>query len=259
MSQQPSRRFKTKTTDVPVGKLHLHAKANRELRPNRVKALVNKMDLDALGRFAVWRDGRNLYVIDGQHRKVALEQLGLSDWEVRCEIYEGMTFPDACEQFLKLNDAMTVRPFDKFDKGVKAGRMECVETDRIVRAAGLVPASGAGEGKLACPVAALETWKLDQGESLAASLRVISQSWGYQPAALEGSIVKGLGIFASRHNGNVDYDGLIKKLAKYPGGPSRLLGVARSQRDYNGGSLAKNLADAVTQVYNKGRRGGQLT
>jgi hypothetical protein len=251
-------KFKVKSLEIEVGKLRLHNRANRELRPGRVKNLERDMDLDALGRFAIWRDGRNFYVIDGQHRKVALENLGLADWPVRCDVYEGMSFTDACEQFLKLNDAMNVRPYDKFDKGVKAGRRECVETLRIIEDAGYRIADQARDGNLVCVAAAVDTWKKDEGESLADALKIASQAWGHTSASVEGYIVEGLGLFAHRFNGEVDYAALVKKLAKYHGGPSHLIGAARGQREIKGGTLSRNVALIVTDLYNKGRRSGQV-
>lgn len=251
-------RFKVKSIEVEVGKLLLHSAANRDHRPTRVKFLVNNMDLDAIGRFAIWRDNRNLYVIDGQHRKLALEELGLADFPVRCDVYEGMTFNDACEMFLQINNQLSVSPFDKFDKGVKAGRMECVETQKIIESFGLQVNVNGGDGKFTAVVAATDTWKLDQGESLARALTWSTQAWGLTATAVEGMLIRGLGLVATKHNGALDDAALIKKLAKFPGGGPNLIGAAKSRREINGGTTAKNIADIAIDLYNKGRRTGRL-
>lgn len=251
-------KFKVKAAEFAVKDLRLHSAANRELRPTRVRWFEKHMDLDALGRFAIWRDGRNFYVIDGQHRKVALEALGLDDWKVRCDIYEGMSFAEACELFLKLNDSLTVSPYDKFDKGVKAGRRESVETLSIVEKSGLRVSGQAGDGKLVAVAAAVDTWKLDQGEALARSLQWITEAWGHTAPAVEGQIIRGLGLVAHRFNGEIDNEAFIKKLAKYPGGPGHLQGAAKARREFTGGSIARNIASLAIDLYNKGRRSGQL-
>lgn len=252
------RKFRVKHMPIEVGKLRLRSAMNRELRPTRVRWFEQNMDPDALGSFAVWRDGRDFYVIDGQHRKVALENLGLPDWPVDCAVYEGMTFAEACEQFLKLNDGLAIRPFDKFDKGAKAGRQECVETQRIVQEAGLQIAPQAAEGKLVCVSAATDTYKLDGGAALARSLRWATEAWGRTPAAVEGQVVRGLGLVAASYNGEVDDASLVKKLAKIAGGPPGLIGKAKTQREIKGGTVGHNLAAIVVDIYNKGRRSGQL-
>lgn len=252
-------KFKVRSLEVEVGSLRLHSGANRELQMTRVRKLENTMDLDALGRFAVWRDGRNFYVIDGQHRKIALESLGMSEWKVRCDVYEGMTFPDACEQFLKLNDGLVVRPFDKFDKAAKALHEPEVETSRIVREAGLQINGQSGDGKLACVIAATDVWKLDRGAALARTLRWTTEAWGSTAIALDGGIIRGLGLAAATYNGELDDAALIKKLAKFPGGPGALLGRAKAQKEIKGGTVARNVAGIIVDVYNKGRRSGQLS
>lgn len=251
-------RFRVKTLEIEVGKLRLHGQANRELQPTRVKKLEQTMDLDALGRFAIWRDGRNMYVIDGQHRKVALESLGLAEWKVRCDVYEGMSFPEACETFLKLNDGLAVRPYDKFDKAAKAGYEAEVETKATVERAGLRVSAQVGDGKVACVKAATEVWKLDQGAALERALTWITEAWGTSSASLEGQTLRGLGLVAARYNGELDDPALIKKLAKFAGGPGALQGRAKAQREIKGGTVARNVAEIVVDVYNKGRRSGQL-
>lgn len=250
-------RFNVKPTELEVQRLKLHPALNREVSPARVRELYRDMDLDALGRFAAWRDGANLYVIDGQHRKLALEEHGMGEIKVHVDEYRGMTFEDACEQFLKLNTGLTVRPFDKFDKGWKAGRMAETETKRIIEDAGLIPAPVVGDGRLVAVGAALDVWKLDQGEALATALRIATSAWGYSPDAVEGQIIRGLGLVAHRYNGDLDYDVLIKKLAK-SGRPATLIGKARAQREFEGGSIGRNVAQIVVSLYNKGLRSRQV-
>lgn len=254
-----NRRFKVKSMEFEVGKLRLRSSINREVRPTRVKWLEKHMDVDALGRFAVWREGRDLFVIDGQHRKLALESLGLPDWPVLCDVYEGMGFEDACELFLKLNDGLTVRPFDKFDKGAKAGREECVETQKVVERVGLRVAPQAGDGKIVCVAAAVDTYKIDRGIALERALRWATEAWGHTAPAVEGQIVRGLGLVAGQFNGEIDDPAMVKKLAKFPGGPSALQARAKSQREIKGHSTAYNLGQVVIDIYNKGRRSGQLS
>lgn len=251
-------KFRVKSLEIEIGALKLHTAANRELQMGRVRKLEQTMDLDALGRFAVWRDGRNLYVIDGQHRKIALENLGLGDWKVRCDVYEGMSFPEACEQFLKLNDALAVRPYDKFDKAVKALHEPEIETQRIIREAGLQDSSQAGDGRVACVVAATDVWKLDRGEALTRTFAWTNEAWGSTAAALDGQIIRGLGMAAAKYNGDLNDAALVKKLSKFPGGPGALLGRAKAQKEIKGGTVSRNVALIVVDLYNKGRRSGQL-
>lgn len=45
---------------------------------------------------------------------------------------------------------------------------------------------------------------------------------------------------------------------KYSGGPTNLVGQAKAQRDYKGGTVARNAASIIVSLYNKGRRTGQV-
>lgn len=111
-------KFRVKPIEIEVSQIKLHGASNRELQQTRVKKLERNMDLDKLGRFALWRDGRNLYVLDGQHRKVALENLGLGDWKVRADVYENITFQDACDLFLIASIVV-----DVYNKGRRSGQL----------------------------------------------------------------------------------------------------------------------------------------
>lgn len=251
-------KFKVTHREIEVSTLRLHPRANREQQATRVRKLERDMNLDKLGTFAVWREGRTFYVADGQHRKLALENLGLGEWRVHCNVYEGLTFEDACDLFLGLNDSLLVRPYDKFDKAAKAGYEAEVETRRIVSAAGLTISPQAGDGKVACVAAASDVWRLDRGRALERTLSWTTESWGSSAVALEGNTLRGLGLVAAKFNGEIDDAALVKKLSKFPGGPGALLGRAKAQKEIKGGTVARNVALIIVDVYNKGRRSGQL-
>jgi len=182
-----------------------------------------------------------------------------ADWPVLCDVYEGMTFEDACEQFLKLNDGLLVTAYEKFDKGVKAGRYECIETKKVIESCGFRVANNVRDGNLVCVAAAVDVFKLDQGDALRRALTWGSAAWGHTPQATDGYVLRGLGLIARAYsNGEIDDAALVKKLAKHGGGAASLTGSAKSARNIKGGSLARNLANIIVDVYNKGRRSGAL-
>ena len=51
---------------------------------------------------------------------------------------------------------------------------------------------------------------------------------------------------------------MIKKLAKYPGGASALLGDAKGIHERRHISVARCVAEQVIETYNSGRRSGKL-
>jgi hypothetical protein len=67
-----------------------------------------------------------------------------------------------------------------------------------------------------------------------------------------------LGLFLKTYGGNIDRAALVKKLAKYPGGSSGLIGDARGLRQFRHASIVRCVAEQTVEVYNSGRRGGKL-
>lgn len=251
---------KPKLRWLRVSSLLLNADVNRELRPSRVKQLREKWNQDAVGTFSVWIDPvtGKAYVIDGQHRKVTMEELGLGETTVPCLVFEGRTFDEACELFLTINEGMRVRPFDRFDKGVKAGRPDYVGTKRIAEAHGFTIAGHARDGKLSCVEAALATYRHDDGRALGEALETIVQAFGHKAEGVESHMVKGLGLVFARYDGQVDRPALAKKLAKFPGGAPGILGVAKQRRSIDGRGVAQCVANIAIDSYNRGRRSGGL-
>ena len=56
----------------------------------------------------------------------------------------------------------------------------------------------------------------------------------------------------------IEHEDLIRKLAKFAGGPNAIIGRARGLRDLHGGTVSRNLAEAIVELYNRGRRKSQL-
>lgn len=252
------RRFKNKWVRVQARNLKLHPKLNREIKNGTLRWLVRDMDLDLLGAFDVWRQGRDLFVIGGQHRKLALEELGMGEWEVDCLVYEGMSLAEACEIALARNHSTPWSPYEKFEKGLTAGETDCLGVRELVESLGLHTAKTSSDGAICCFDALRSSWKRDYGQTLNLALTYELAAWGHIAAGVEGQMVRGFVEFASRYNGEVDSASLVKKLAKFPGGPSALLGQAKSQAKIKGGTVSRNLATAIVDLYNKGRRSGQL-
>lgn len=255
----PKRRFRTKWIRVQVRDLKLHPKLNREIKPSTIRWLVRDMDLDLLGTFDVWRQGRDLFVINGQHRKLALEELGLGEWEVDCRVFEGMTLPEACEAALAANKSTPWSSWEKFEKGCTAGRPECLGARAVAESFGLRVTKTGGDGEIRCVDVLTKAWSLDIGGTLTEAMAFPLDAWGSTAAAVEGRVLAGFvtfTIYARKYE--IDRASFIKKLAKYEGGALAILAHARYESKHKGGTVARRFAEALVDIYNKGRRSGQL-
>lgn len=227
-----------------------------------VRKLMRDMDLDSLGTLTIWRtDGRNV-CLDGGHRLEALLRLDMRDWPIRCVVYHDINRATAAGLFRRLNNRRKVNAIEDFLKGIAEGDGECVVINRIAKRVGLKVDRQVGPGKIAC-VAAMRRVYNGRGSAahpkeLELALTTATDAWGHTPEAVDGQIVHGLGEFFKRYGKDVDAAELVPKLAKIPGGPSRLLGNARSLHEMTSRPVYRCVVEVVVGLYNKSRRTGVL-
>lgn len=247
------------TEHIAVAELSVDPTVQRDLIGARVKQLRKNLDLRGIGTLTVSRrDDGSSVVLDGQHRVAALLAEGMNDHKVRCEVHHGLDRASEARLFRLLNNTRKASAFDDFIKGVMAGDPECTRINAIVQEHGLkITQTGQGQGEIAAVTRLRHLYRTSPG-SLAKTLGVIVGAWGTTPDGLDGVLIAGIGSVFARYKEDVDQAKLIGKLAKRPGGPRRLVGDARGQRDYNGGTVPMNVARLVVDTYNKGLRTGQL-
>lgn len=258
-----SQRPKSKIITVEAQTLRIHPRAQRQLLPSRLKQLKKDFDLDAIGvlhgvEYEI--DGqRAIYIIDGQHRWQALIDLGLGEWKVEVKVHlDCVDDARASELFLKLDDRAVVHAYDRFENARRAGHADAVGITQIAAERQLKIDRWGHDGSLTCVTALRSIFNLDNGATLTATLDTLLQAWGHSASAFEGKLIEGVGIVFKRFNGTIDRPVLVKKLAKYPGGPSALLGDAKGIREYRHISVPRCVAERVIETYNNGRRAGKL-
>ena len=240
---------------LPAGKLKIHPVAQRRLVPAQLKKRMADIDLDAIGVLHGVESGDDVLIIDGQHRVVALQQHGFGEWVVEVMIHEtDGSVARASELFLTLNARSTVSAFDVFVNEVAASDSVAVGSKAVVERYGLKVDRQSGDGHVACVTTIKKVWAIDRGETLADTVEVLTEAYGKSAAAFEGKLVEGLSLVCAAHNGSLDRPALIKKLAKYPGGASGILGDAKGLKKIRRSSLGRCVAETVVEAYNAGRR-----
>jgi hypothetical protein len=232
----------------------------RDPIPARVKAIADRLDLDALGLFIVSRrsDGM-LYVIDGQHRIEALRHYGWqNDWKVECRVYEGLTPEQEAELYRQLNNTRPLTSWDFYKAGLVSGDEKCLEIDATVKKCGLAVSKNAGDGKVCCVSTLRQIHDRYGKDVLRRAIELAVSSWGHTAGAVEKEILHGLSIVTATYNGEIETPWMVKKLAKSPGGPSGLLGRARGLKDLHTAPLYRIVAQQIVALYNRGRRAGAL-
>jgi hypothetical protein len=241
---------------VPLKDMRVNPVAQRDLNAARVDKIAAEMELEQLGNPTVNMRSDLFYIVDGQHRVEAYKKwCGDGNWEdqaMQCWAYEGLTEEEEAEVFLKLNDVLTVATFEKFRVGVRAGRLEETDIDRIVRAVNLRVSREHGGGAIRAVGALRKVYTLGPG-TLARTLRLIRDAYG--DAGLESAVIEGIGLWCSRYNGTLDEKWAIEKLGNAHGGVNGLLNSAMTLRQKTGNPRAHCIAAAAVDIYNRGRGG----
>lgn len=240
---------------VAANDLKPHPSAQRRLSPAQVKRIMADLDLDAIGTVHIVEIDGQLWIVDGQHRWSALMRHGLGEWKVRCEVHEDATdHARASALFLRLNNRALVGVFDRWLNEIQAGDPIATGTQKIVEGRGLRIALQTGDGIIACVAALKRIYALDNGETLKDVLDILSGAYGLTPASVEGKLIEGLALVSSKFNGTIDRQILAKKLAKYPGGASSLIGDAKGLMRMRRATMSRAVAEVILETYNVGRR-----
>jgi len=255
--------IKSKIVKVRADSLAVHKNAQRELVPSKLKKLMLDFDLDAIGVLHAVEGHEKgeikLMVIDGQHRLMALLEHGFGEWQVEVKVHLDATDDArASALFLKLNDRSPVSPYDKWMNEIKGKVGDAINANEIVMKHGLKVSRQNGDGRMTCVSALKKLYRMDDGKSLDKTLDVVIEAWGTKASALEGRLVEGVGIVFAKYNGSIDEPAMVKKLAKYSGGASGLIGDAKGLMEYRRATLSRCVAERVVETYNMGRRVGKL-
>jgi hypothetical protein len=241
---------------VPLAKMKVSPVAQRDLNESRVDHLVANMDLEQIGHPTVNERDGSYYIIDGQHRVEALKAIGYGDQQIQCWTYLGLTDEEMAERFLKLNDYLAVSAFDRFTKGVAAGRDVESDIDRLVRAQGLRVSRDKIDGAVAAVGTLRRIYTRAGSKTLGRTLRLARDAYG--DPGLDAAVIDGLGHLCQRYNGELNDEAAVSKLAGVYGGVNGLLGKAEVLRRQTGAQRGPCVAAAAVEIINQGRGGKKL-
>lgn len=246
--------------DIAAEAIKVDPRVQRQLIPKRAKDLAAKLDLDGLGVLLVSKRGKeDYYVLDGQHRLQALKLHDLGEWEVTCQVYEGLSLAQEAEFFRRHNDTRPVTPYDDFEKGLVAEDAECLAIAGILASNGFKMASSTRDGGISAVVKTREVYRWDQGETLNRTLAALVSAWGRGASSIEKPVLGGMArVMRAYEEEEIDLKRLAHKLAKTAGGASGVLGKARALRDLSPNPLEKLVGQVILGIYNQGRTTNRL-
>ncbi len=197
---------------LPVGSLFVDGRYQRDLRPQRVKAIAKAFDAAQLGVLEVSvRDDDTYVVFDGQHRLAALRTLGAES--APCLIHAGLSAEDEAALFARLQlDRRGLSSLERFKAQVFAGVPHAVAVAAIADEVGLTIGK---RGVRA--VAALERIYRREGEArLAETLATARDLWNGDKRATDGYLLEGLAQFLTSYGDRLGAEQMDRLAAASP-------------------------------------------
>jgi hypothetical protein len=219
-----------------------------------VNNIVEEFEPAMVGTLLVNRRGKKLYVIDGQHRLIALRRLGIQD--VPCVVYNGLSRADEAKLFAKLQtERRRIRPTQRFQAEVVAKDPRALAIKKVLEGVDVVM-SDIG-GRLMAPhevsaVVALERIYDNHGASrLEEVLTVARMSFPDEKGALANDVILGISSFIATEK--PDIDRLIRQLSQVTAWDLKARATALRQGRGVGGGSPAYMAEAIGSVYRRRR------
>lgn len=267
MAMEPIGLPESRTESFRAGILAVDYDVQRGLDRTRVKRLKENFIPDIIGTIVLSRRaGGGMYILDGQHRIRAMVELGLSETMVECKVYDGLTTEQEAQIFFWLNNYLVVHSADKFRARAKFGEPVAVDILKIVDSHGLVVSSSQSDGHVSAVVslesvytgAVAKRKEGVYGDILAMTLSVLVEAWPNNAYAMNGELIKGVGMILHRHSSRVTINDLVRKITIRQQGPMGLIIAGRDHRNSQGGTVASGIAYQIVVDYNKGRTRNRL-
>lgn len=245
---------KPELRQLTVAELIVDPNVQRSLDRARAARIADELDMNAIGVITVSRRPNGTYhVVDGQHRVEAIRLAGGDGERVQCRIFEGLTVMEEAHLFRLLNNTTRLMAIDKFKVRVVEGEPVAVFiSDALARHGWKVELQSAGQSFSA--VAAAERIYNRDKDAVERTISTITRAWGHTNAGVDGRIFEGLGLVFARYGSAVDDSDLVERLARYAGGPARLLGNARGMKDLLRVTVVAGVAEVIVELYNVRRK-----
>ncbi len=243
--------------DRKVGDLWVDPNVQRSLKKARVEKMAGNLQPDALGVVTTsWRSARRIHIIDGQHRYRAAEAAGYTG-AIHTMEYHGLTIPEEAALFRLLNASEKVTKIDEFLVACVEQEPAAVHLSSLLASHGWTVGTSATETRLSA-IGSLQRVYALSPEAADATLSVLTDAFSHRPAAMQGSLIEGVGRMLARYGRDVQLEDLVKRLSGFPGGADGILGHARGQAVTHTGNLSTQVARLVTSMYNQRRRTSAL-
>lgn len=251
-----SKELDYKITHLPVANLSvIWTKSQRPFREKWAKEIADNFDPDKFEPIIVTKpNGAGIYhIVEGQHRKVAIELALGTDQLAPCRIIDHADPARAAEIWLGINDGRkVVRPVIKFLVAVEAKREPEMKINAIVKRCGYYVSENTAFDNCISAVRSLRKVFNYGDKTLVYTLEACRLLWGSDPRGASGSMINGLGLFLNEFHEHVDSRRLRTTVQGKYKSPWKLVDAANAYKEKASEQLDVALAEVVRMTYNNG-------
>lgn len=247
---------------VPLGELSVHPQVQRAFRGKWAQKIAKGFDESAFDVLYVNRQGKKLFIFDGQHRKAAAEIYLGSGWEVvevPCRIYDNLDTATLATLTGGKNNSLNWTAIAEFRRAVLANDPVAVAISKILKGLGLKVRENSQPDTVRAVKALRDVygWTPDGPALLTMTVAFLHEAWPEDQDALHQCMIKGAALFFRKHGADVDLAGLLHRLRAYDSA-TRVLGKARNYAESTGVGLPQAVLSTFQRTYNTKRRSGRL-
>ncbi len=255
----PSIPNRMRLQDIRHSLLAIDERYQRKVREGWVREIAANFDPHKFEPLMVVRRADGTYwIVDGQHRWLALARMGYSDQLVTCLVMDSDSVQSEAADFIMRNGRRkAVRAIDLFRAAVAAGQEdECVVT-KVLNDLGLTASDSQRDRNVAAVSTVLKIYRTDKRSTpdqhrLRDIMRTARDAWNSAAAGFDSIMLQALHLLRMEHGDDLPRD----FAAKIGGGdPALLITNARASAKLRGTSSVRELADTLRNRYDKGRRG----
>ena len=170
---------------LPIDQLFVEGEFQRDLRPNKVRAIVSDFDTKQVNPAKVHKEPKGFSVLDGQHTTEALRILGYT--HAPCIVFEGMSEQEKARMFRKQDDNKNrMASYDRF----KAATVEGEETSVALKNA--LERAGMPKNRISATCVLMKLSAMFEQDDLVQGLRLIVSTWKDDAPSTRGEILAGM-------------------------------------------------------------------
>jgi len=247
---------KPDTGRVLLEDLHIDRSYQRDPSNAKIVQIAQRFEERAAGHLIVSvREDGSMYIMDGQHRYLALKRLARPD--VLCEFWYGLSVADEATIFVECNFQRAIpRSAAVYRARLVAKDPIAVDIQSVLDELGLRVVNSVSHNKRlpggVWAINAVERiYKAGGRDGLVYILGIAHGTWPTEPAGTSAAIMLGLYNFWATYRQRLPKD-WYKKLEQYT--PRQLERDARTHAELHHTSLNMGMARAILSLFNKGIR-----